>query len=267
MTLIVGIVCKDGVVVASDSAATFGTEGVPTIGQQHVTKIHRLSDSVLFSCTGAVGMGQLIGNRIKRDWEANVYQGIKTPEEVMNAIGTSIAGLVGPYLQTANFVRPLVGDASPSLCKTLAVLPVRRVPCLFTFDYNGAPEQMTPELPFVAMGAGQPIADPFLALLKRLLWQGKQPTLSEGRLAAVWTIDHVRLTHPGGVGGSIQLATLSAMEGKQPTVTVLGEDSIQEHLQQVSVAEKALVQELTAPASEAEVARPPRLTDSATTSG
>lgn len=257
MTLIVGIVCKDGVVVASDSAATYGKEGIPTIGQQYITKVHKIADSVLFSATGAIGISQLIAHQIKAAWERSEFQGMKAPEEAMDKIGQSIAKLVGPYLQTANLTRPLVGDASPSLCKTLVGMPVRRVPCLFTFGYNGAPEQMTSELPFVALGSGQPIADPFLALLKRLLWHAGQPTLGEGRLVAVWTIDHVRLTHPGGVGGPIQLATLSATDGKQPTVNLLTEPQVQEHLQQGRTAENALIAQLRAPTRDQEAPRPP----------
>lgn len=257
MTLIVGILCKDGVVVASDSAATYGKEGVATIGQQHITKVHKLAESVLFSSSGAVGISQLIAHRVKTHWEDSAFKGIKAPEEVMNKIGLSIMDLVKQYLQTANLSRPLVGDASPSLCKTLVALPVRHVPCLFTFDYNGAPEQMTSELPFVALGGGQTIADPFLALLKRLLWQTSQPTLGEGRLVAVWTIDHVRSTNPGGVAGAIQLATLSASEGKQPTVTVLPESQVQEHLQQARSAEGALVEELRAPGRAKQTSPPP----------
>ena len=62
----------------------------------------------------------------------------------------------------------------------------------------------------------------------------------------MWTIDHVRLTHPGGVGGRIQLATLAAEDDKQPTVTMLTEQDVQEHLQQVRAAEDALVCELRA---------------------
>jgi 20S proteasome alpha/beta subunit len=244
LTLIVGILCQDGVVVGSDSAATFGTAGVPTIGQQAVTKIHRLTDSILFSSTGAIGIAQLVAREVQKAWIGSEFKNIHDPAETMNFIGKKIAATVGPYLQTANLSRPLVGDCSSSLCKSLVAMPVRREPCLFTFDYNGAPEQATTELPFVSLGSGQPIADPFLALLKRLLWIGTKPSMAEGRLAAVWAIDHVRLTNPGGVGGPIQLAVLAPSEGKQPTVTTLTEHDIQEHLEQVRAAEGALVREL-----------------------
>lgn len=232
--------------VASDSVATFGSTGVPTIGQQEVSKLHRLTDSVLFSSTGAVGMAQLVANEVKKGWDSSEFNGMREPEDAMNLIGKKIATTVGPYLQSANLSRPLVGDCSASLCKSLVAMPVHRVPCLFNFDFNGAPERSTTDLPFIALGAGQHNADPFLAFLKRLLWTESSPNLGEGRFAAVWTIDHVRLTHPGGVGGRIQLATLSAKDNKQPTVTMLTEEDVQEHLQQVRAAEDALVRELRA---------------------
>lgn len=250
MTLIVGILCEDGIVVASDSLATFAKEGVPTIGQQEMQKVLKLSDSVLFACTGSVGMGQLISQMVETSWQGSQFNKFKTPADMMNGIGLEISKLVTPYLQTANLSRPLVGDASASLCKTLIAMPVRKIPCLFTFDYNGAPEQATSELAFISLGSAQPIADPFLALLRRLLWSETQPSLAEGRLAAVWTIDHARQTNPGGVGGPIQLATLGGeSSGKLPLVTVFDEKEVQEHLQQVSAAERALVEELRSPAA------------------
>lgn len=262
MTLIVGILCTDGVVVASDSAATFGAAGIPTIGQQEVTKIHRLSDSVLFSSTGAVGMAQVIANEIRNSWQSREFRERQQPEQAMNYIGNKIAQVVGPYLQTGNLSRPLVGDCSMSLCKSLVAMPVNHSPCLFNFDFNGAPEQATNDLPFISLGSGQRIADPFLAFLKRLLWLDTSPSLAEGRLAAVWTIDHVRLTNPGGVGGKIQLATL-AVEGRgraadrQPTVTMFSEDELQEPLQQIRAAEDALTKELRAIRPENADALPP----------
>ena len=244
MTLIVGILCKDGVVLASDSAATFGSAVQPTIGQQEMRKLRRLNDPILYTNTGAIGISQLIADKLKSLWEAKTFSNYQSPETVMDKIGKEIVQLVGPYLQTANLQRPLVGDASSSLCKSLVAMPVNQKPCLFNFDYNGAPERSTPDLPFIALGSGQPIADPFLAFLHRLLWRDREPTLAEGRLAAVWTIEHVRRTNPGGVGGSVQLATLASSTGKMPTVSEVSEEGIQEHLQRVTSAEQSLVSEL-----------------------
>jgi ATP-dependent protease HslVU (ClpYQ) peptidase subunit len=257
LTLIVGILCTDGVVMASDSAATFGKEGKPTIGQQKVNKLIKLSDSIIYSGTGAVGISQLLAHNIEEAYNKQAFKGIKAPEEMMHKIGVSIGTTLTPYLKTAQLTYPLVKDASTSLCQSLVAIPVKQNPYLFTFDFNGAPEMMTPELPFVSLGSGQPHADPFLALLKRLLWTDSQPTLAQGRLVAVWTIDHVREIHPGGVGGDIQLAILSSSDGGKPTVTMISEPEIQEHLEQIRAAEEALIQEITGQETTEEIVSPP----------
>lgn len=248
MTLIVGILCSDGVVMASDSAATLSTGMTPTIGQQPVKKILNLSNAILYGSTGSVGMSQLIWHTISTAWnrQANSIKGAPDDGTVMKILGEEIARTLGTYLQTGALTRQLGVDGSASLCKSLVAIPVQRIPTLFTFDYGGQPEKATPELPFVAMGSGQSIADPFLAFLKRLLWPNRLPTLAEGRLAAVWTIVHVTQTHPGGVGGDIQLWMLPRAAGNAMPVPVeLGEDQIQEHRQQVAAASAALVRELT----------------------
>lgn len=85
--------------VASDSVATFGSTGVPTIGQQEVSKLHRLTDSVLFSSTGAIGMAQLVANEVKKGWEKKEFGGMQEPEDAMNVIGKKIASTVGPYFR------------------------------------------------------------------------------------------------------------------------------------------------------------------------
>ena len=124
-------------------------------------------------------------------------------------------------------------------------MPVAHRPCLFNFDVNGSPERSTADLPFISMGSGQAIADPFLALLRRLLWHDQEPTLAEGRLAAVWTIDHVCQTNPGGVAGEPQLSILVGAGGtKMPEVHELSTDDIDEHRQRVASAEQTLVEEL-----------------------
>ncbi|MGH7720250.1 MAG: hypothetical protein ACREON_15580 [Gemmatimonadaceae bacterium] len=108
MTLVVGILCKDGVVMASDSAATFGTSGIHTIGQQEVQKVQVLNDHILYSATGAVGISQLIADKLKAMWKELAR--LNSPEDVMDKIGKAILSIVGPYLQGAQYLRPFGGD-------------------------------------------------------------------------------------------------------------------------------------------------------------
>lgn len=242
MTVIVGILCKDGVVMASDSAATFGGNGMMTIGQQNMRKVFKINDHILYSGTGAVGIAQLIAECVKNLWDKN---NIKAPAaSAMNVIGLEINRIVRPYLETAVMQRQITGEANQSICKSMIALPVAKELCLFNFDMNGSPEHATKELPFISLGSGQMIADPFLALLKRVLWNTTEPTVAEGRLVAVWTIDHVRRTNAGGVGGGIQLATLNKNGTSTPTVEMVTEAEVQEHMERIESAEQAFVAEL-----------------------
>lgn len=246
MTLIVGILCEDGVVVASDRAATFGADGMSTIGQQPVRKIRCLRDSVIYSSSGAIGISQLLADKLVAMWDEKQFTTGETFEAAMGRIGREFMGVALPYMQAGAIQRQLVGEAGQSLCKSMVAIPVNKRPCLFSFDYSGSPEAATADLPFVTMGSGQPIADPFLAFLKRLLWKDCQPTVSEGRLAAVWTIQHVTQTNPGGVGQGFQLVTLVGGKGKNmPKIDEATEEDIEEHRQKVASVEDALTNEAT----------------------
>ena len=265
MTLIVGILCSDGVVMASDSAATLSTGMSPTIGQQAVKKILNLSSAILYASTGSMGMSQLVWHTISTLWNRNPSPLKTAPDDgaLMKELGREIANTIGQYLQTGALTRQLGVDGSASLVKSMIAIPVQRIPTLFTFDFGGQPEKATAELPFVAMGSGQTIADPFLAFLKRLLWPQRLPNVAEGRLAAVWTIAHVTHTNPGGVGGDIQLWVLPRAPAQQmPTPREIPQAEIQEHLVQISGAATAMIAALTplapgAPAGPAAPAAPP----------
>ena len=62
----------------------------------------------------------------------------------------------------------------------------------------------------VSWGAGQQLADAFLAHAYRLLFSKKVPTVDR---AVAWTIDHVARYNIGLVGGRLQLAVLEKLDG------------------------------------------------------
>jgi len=229
--------------MASDSAATFSTGVLSTIGQQEVTKVRVIGDGLLLSSTGAVGISQIVESEIKQMWEAKDFSGSrpsgKTPAAAMQHIASRISSCLKGIHESAARIAPLVGNQAASLTaisKTMVALPIAGKPCLLQFDLSGAPEQATKQLPFVALGLGQPIADPFLAFLKRILWNDSEPTVREGRFVAAWTVRHVSQTIPGGVGGKLQMASLTLNAGKGE----VDRSDPAEHEEWVTEAEKAL---------------------------
>jgi len=226
--------------MASDSAATYGSGGTSTIGQQEVTKLWKIGNAGLFGSTGAIGMAQMIHASIEKDWTNGKPLYIQQqPSEVMGRISKLVMKETQELFRTAQPLAALIGQKAaggPVICTCLVAICADKRPRLFSFEPTGAPEEMTPDLPFVALGSGQPIADPFLAFLKRVFWRDHQPTMAEGRFAAAWTIRHVSQTNAGGVGGKLQLAVLR-MDGA--TVKVDFPD-IEEHYQAVEQAEDAM---------------------------
>ncbi len=235
MTLVVGILCSDGVVIASDSAITFGQ----TLGQQSATKVRQLGGaSLLFGFSGPVGMAQVVGDHILTLYQnKNIsHPAAPTSSAAMDVIGQAIAGKLRPYLQNAS----LIGQQAPNgvACVCVASYVFNGKPCLFHFGPTGAPAQeATDQLPFVALGSGQPIAAPFLAFVRRVLWNNGVPDLAAGRFAAAWTLTHVIQTNPGGVGPPIQMATLKLENNR---VVVDDKYDPNEHEGAIREAEEAL---------------------------
>jgi hypothetical protein len=149
--------------------------------------------------------------------------------------------LIGSELPFMVEFAKVLGNAATSsvMCSTLVAMPLADEARLFQFDHQGSPEEATESLPFVAIGIGEPIADPFLAFLRRVFWPASLPTVSDGTLSAVWTLDHAIRTNPGGVGGQIHVAILEAANGGW-SVRELEESEVQEHIQMIQLAEDRL---------------------------
>ena len=64
MTAIVGVLCSDGVVVGSDSAATFASGIQPTIEQETI-KIDVINDRVIVAGSGLIGLHQRCHNVVR----------------------------------------------------------------------------------------------------------------------------------------------------------------------------------------------------------
>jgi 20S proteasome alpha/beta subunit len=251
MTLIIGIKCRDGLVLGADGAATYAVLGQQTI-RQPVKKKLRVggSQQVVVGTSGSVGIGQRVAGEV----EAIQRNGIPVdgqpkklaqtrPHEAMAALRQSIWRIVGSELEIARAASQMIGSGLPiqaAMSQSLVALLVGNEPCLFQFDHQGMPEQVTEDLPFVAIGSGQLIADPFLAFLRRIYWPTELPDVEQGVFTTVWALHHAIATHPGGVGMPIQLITFRKEDDKIWRAKEVPEQRWQEALQAVDAIEKGI---------------------------
>jgi 20S proteasome alpha/beta subunit len=244
MTLIIGIKGKDGIVMASDGAATLGSMGQST-ALQPTRKLSVIKEKLVIGVSGPVGLGQMLKGKAEAMWDAHALSG-KKPHEGMQVLSQGFREYILPELQVARVASQTIGNAglSSAICLTLVAVPIGGDLCLFQFDQQGSPEETTEEIPFASIGSGQPIADPFLGLLRRIFWSDHQPTVQEALFAAVWALDHAIKINPGGVAEPMQVITM-IKNGANIEIKELSDAELSEHRTAVKAAEGAIAESLT----------------------
>jgi 20S proteasome alpha/beta subunit len=202
MTLIVGIKCADGIVVGADGAATLGALGRNTV-RQPVKKLVSIRKALIFGLSGPVGMSQFLQHEVEELWDANSFKG-----NSLHAMGL-IRDKIKPHLlreiAVVSQTQTVLGSIAhlSALSATMVAGKFSGTLSLFQFDQQGSPEQATENLPFVAIGSGQSLADPLLSFLRRIFWPTRLPTLAEGVLATLWCLKQAIDTNAGGVAEPI----------------------------------------------------------------
>ncbi|MGD0815689.1 MAG: hypothetical protein ABSA83_19015 [Verrucomicrobiota bacterium] len=231
MTALVGILCKDGVVIGSDSSATFGPHPQFHTIEQRVKKICIIEDRIIVAGTGEIGLGQRFCETVRQQWQKMPFRD-QLPMQIAKEF---CKGGIDDFAHT---------KAQQGTYGAMVAFPTKGNKfhlCEFSL-LNFQPELKTGDMWFTSMGSGQPITDPFLALLKRVFWREVQPLVDEGVFAASWTLQHVIELNPGGINGPPQIAVLQPLSEKDPQLRarLLDDAAISEHLDNVTAAEKHL---------------------------
>ncbi len=143
VTLIVGILCADGVVVAADGAATFGVMGQQTV-RQPIKKLEIISNALIVGVSGPVGLAQRYSGEIQRQWGQGTLQPV-APDQAMVAIRNVLLPHILAELQIAQAAMAVVGQAARinALSGTLVALTLNSGHQLFQFDQQASPEFAT----------------------------------------------------------------------------------------------------------------------------
>ena len=197
MTILIGVLCKDGVVIGADSSATFDAGGIRTI-EQPTKKIDIIDGKIIVAGTGQIGLGQRFSYQIKKAWDTNKLKG--PPIEVaktMSALGIS------DFIDTKWVDRGQYG--------ALVAFPAEKKSHLCEFQLRDfQPELKTEHLWYVSVGSGQLIVDPFLGLIRKIFWANGQPTTyQDGIFIVVWALQQAIDLNTGGINEPMQIAVLS----------------------------------------------------------
>lgn len=134
-TTTVGIVCKDGVVLASDKRATMGHY----IASKDVLKIAKLNDRIAMTIAGGVGDAQSLIRWMKA--EIKLYELKNGRRMSVEAASTLLANILSQYKYYPFFVQLLVGGMDEK-------------PHIYSVDMLGGVTEET----HTATGSGSPIA-------------------------------------------------------------------------------------------------------------
>ena len=254
MTVIVGILCSDGVVIGTDSAMLAGRSSTGyTIERQDgdVLKIEVIENTIT-AVTGAMGLAQRFNDQVATTLK-ELQQPFQPPQQFVPGYGYlgSVAqrrlvdkipagkipfdlinevemGQIISEVAIDDFKRTTsISQANPQIGWGLGALLAFAKdgrPQLIDFDPNSfhpelrghpdASRQQDRNWRCVSWGAGARLADPFLAHAYRLLFNQQVPTLSGAKLVVAWTIKHACMYTPGWVGGDLQLALLENVDSK-----------------------------------------------------
>lgn len=226
MTVLVGIRCKDGVVIGSDSSVTFGTIGGRTI-EQTARKVEIIEGCMIVAGTGQVGLGQRFCHQLTQAYQQKKFSGGNHIDMGKTMSKLAIEDFASTHANKGQYgaLVAFVSKHEPHLCE-------------FAVD-DFQPEIKTEHIWYASMGSGQAIADPFLGLMRKVFWKDGMPSLTDGVFAAAWTLQHTIDVNPGGVNAPIHLATLH-VDGGKSVATYLTEEDIGQHLENVRGAEKYL---------------------------
>lgn len=230
MTLLVGVLCSDGVVIGADSAATLGVPNQPTV-RQSVPKVEIVGGCALIATSGPIGLGQRLAGEFRETIEQHKLPTGMKSHKVMLSLRKTFFEHIGPEMQAAAVAAQLIGSSNAqvsAVSQTLLAMSVDGKARLYEFDAQGAPEEKTASLPFVCLGSGQMLADPFMAFLRGIFWEdGKLPTLNEGLFATVWTLTQAIAVSPAYIALPIGIFTLrqsgASCQARQVNDSELGE--------------------------------------------
>ena len=159
-------------VIGADSSATFAIDGFRTI-EQPTEKIGIIAESVIVAGSGAIGLNQRFSRIVEVAHDDKIFA--KEPMEASKQLAKRA-------IEDLAFTH-----SKPGTYSALVGFSIQKQPYLCEFaktDFQ--PEFKDKGIWYVSMGSGQPITDPFLALMRSVFWKDGLPTVQDATFAVTF---------------------------------------------------------------------------------
>jgi len=231
--------------MGADGAATLGTiYGQPTV-LQPVKKLQNISGKLMLGVSGPVGVGQRIVGLVGQMWDEHKFSNVQS-FQAMQVIRDKLGPILTQEIRYATEAAKLIGPQaaqSASLTTTVLAVPIAGQAHLYSVGCTGETEECSADIPFVAIGSGQNLADPFLAFLRTVFWKNNRvPNTGDGVFAAFWALKHAIRRNTGGVADPVQIMKLEKDRHNNFLVKELEHGELEEMEEAVKAAEEHLSQ-------------------------
>jgi len=225
VTSIIGVLCRDGAVIGTDSATTFG--GRSRTIEQRTEKLDIIGSGVILAGTGSLGLRQRFRDIVEDASGNDLFRKSRPIELGKYFSATALQDFGSTRAPQGTFGAMLAFSCQDS-------------PYICTFDpENFQPELIETRLWYDSMGSAKPITDPFLALMRKAFWTSGPPLVHDAVFAVTWALEHAVEVNPGGVNDPIRIAVLER-QGRSLKARLLSDDELLEHKQNVAAAYNAL---------------------------
>lgn len=221
MTILIGVLCHDGVVIGADNSATLAAGQLPTVEQPYAHKIDVIDQQVIVAHTGSIGLAQRFTAVVDTVWKDPAFQQVSYLEIGKHLAKTGREDFAATYVQNPNY-------------GALVAFPWRGRAYLCVFEpISLQPEFKTAGSWYVALGSGQLLTDSFLAFIRWVYWEEGPPVCQDAIWAVTLALEHAITCNPGGISGPMHLAVLTTDTQGQLSARSLETAEIAEHRENV----------------------------------
>ncbi len=200
MTVVVGIYCSDGVVIAADSALTIGS----VIEESYLKKIACLSEDLVVGFAGDLGFAQRFRQVAKDFWDSPARRKLAVNDFHKITEAFSVNG-IDEFLK---YIRPNDPINIPSTV-VVGFAHYKKHHLIMLPAGNFQPSVINENLPFCSLGSGHYLTNPFLSFIKKVFWKGEPcPKVPLGIFSAVMAMNLAVDLNSGGINAPIHIAVL-----------------------------------------------------------